>query len=119
MKTIAAILMFSVGLIGGGCLPFRFNTPSVSGKIYDAVSGQPIESASVFWASWPEKKEKSQKDGSYLLFPQERSRWVFPLGDHVPSKASGNVRVEAPGYDSQEKAAIEGVDFRMSRAVPK
>jgi hypothetical protein len=119
MKAIAAILIFSVGLLSGGCLPLRFTTPSVTGKIYDAVSGQPIEGASVFWASWPEKKEKSQKDGSYLLPPQKRSRWVFPLGDYVPSKASGNIRVEASGYESQKKAVVEGTDFRMSRAVPK
>jgi hypothetical protein len=119
MKAVAVIFIFSVGLVSSGCLPFRFNTPSVSGKIYDAVSGQPIEGASVFWASWPEKKEKSHKDGSYLLPPQECSRWVFPLGDYVANKASGNIRVEAPGYESQKKAIIEGSDFRLSRAVPK
>lgn len=119
MKAIAAILIFSVGIFSCGCLPLRFTTPSVTGKIYDTVSGQPIEGASVFWASWPEKKEKSQKDGFYLLSPHERSRWVFPFGYYAPNKVSGNIRVEASGYESQKKTVVDGTDFRMSRAVPK
>jgi hypothetical protein len=108
MKFALALIICLVGLTVSGCVPLRFpTTPLASGKISDASSGRPIEGSTVFWTSAPEKKEKSQRDGSYVLPSLGRTRWVLPVGDYFVGRVSGSVRVEARGYESQEKVISE------------
>jgi len=108
MNPKLAILLCIPAIALSGCVPLRWpTTPLVSGKIYDAASGRPIAGASVFWISTPEKKEKSQPDGSYILPSLGRTRWVFPMGDFFVGRVSGDVHVDAAGFESQEGIVSE------------
>ena len=93
-----APIVFAALLVG--CMPYLLHdTPSASGRVLDAVSGEPIRGATVIASESYSNRSISTKTGSDGKFELAAgTHWIAaPLGPFDPIQ-NATISITTPGY---------------------
>jgi hypothetical protein len=103
MKTSLLIHLFTIGLLAGGCVGPRVETPAVFGRVVKAENGEPVDMAAVIVGKTKRTAVFTRRDGSFateeITKPAGFSLW--PWTKEKRKKLTLNVA--RPGYGKVEK----------------